>query len=195
MDPGVTGNLEFIANGPNYRVRGAETSVLARVLAGLTVTASASANDSKVVKTLSLVNPKTGQPIDVVNRFGAEGSPLAVSPQFQGNIRIRYEFPINEYQAFWQVAGTHQSGSYANTDPLSRTLQGVSVDFRDPGFSTYDAAAGIAKDAWTMQIYGVNISNTQGVPFSSYSEYVKMNTIIRPRTLGLRFSCKFHENK
>ncbi len=195
LDPGITGNLEFIANGPNYRVRGAETSVLARVLAGLTVTASASVNSSKVVKTLSLVDPKTGQPIDIVNPFGAEGSPLAVSPWFQGNIRIRYEFPINEYQAFWQVAGTHQSGSYANTDPLSRTLQGVSVDFYDPGFSTYDAAIGIAKGAWTMQIYGVNISNTQGVPFSSYSEYVKMNTIIRPRTLGLRFSYKFHENK
>jgi iron complex outermembrane receptor protein len=74
-------------------------------------------------------------------------------------------------------------------------LQGVSVDFHDPGFSTYDAAIGIAKDAWTMQIYGVNISNTQGVPFSSYSEFVKMNTIIRPRTLGLRFSYKVHENK
>jgi iron complex outermembrane recepter protein len=194
LDPGITGNLEFIANGPNYRVRGAETSVLARIVAGLTVTASASENHSEVVKTLSLVDPKTGQPIDIVNPFGAAGSPLAVSPPFQGNIRIRYEFPIDEYQAFWQVAATHQSGSIANTDPLSTTLQGVSVDFHDPGFSTYDAAIGIGKDAWAMQLYGVNISNTQGVPFSSYSEYVKMNTIIRPRTLGLRFSYKFQDH-
>ncbi len=195
FDPGVTGNLQFYTNGPNYRVRGAETSILARVTRGLTVTTSASWNSSEVVKTLSLVNPKTGQPIEIVNPFGAEGSPLAVSPPFQGNIRVRYEFPINEYQAFWQVAATRQGGSYATTDQLSKTLQGASVAFYDPGFSTYDAAVGIAKNAWTMQIYGLNISDTLGVPFSSYAEFVKMNTIIRPRTLGLRFSYKFQENK
>ena len=195
FDPGVFGNLLFNANGPNYRVRGVETSVLARVTDGLTVTASASWNRSEVVQTVSLVNPKTGQPIEIVNPFGTEGSPLAVSPPFQGNIRIRYEFPIKEYQAFWQVAATHQGGSYATTDQLSKTLQGASVAFYDPGFSTYDAAVGIAKDAWTTEIYGANISDTRGVPFSSYIEWVKMNTIIRPRTLGLRFSYKFKESK
>ena len=195
FDPGVFGNEQFYANGPNYRVRGVESSVLARVTQRLTVTASASANSSEVVKTVSLVNPKTGQPIDVVNPFGADGSPLAVSPPFQGNIRVRYEFPIDSYQAFWQVAATHQGGSYATTDPISTTLQGVSVAFYDPGFSTYDAAIGIARGAWTAQIYGENLTDTRGVPFSTYDEYVKMNTIIRPRTLGVRFSYGFRENK
>jgi len=195
FDPGVFGNLLFNANGPNYRVRGVETSVLARVTSGLTVTASASWNRSEVVQTVSLVNPKTGQPIEIVNPFGTEGSPLAVSPPFQGNIRVRYEFPINEYQAFWQVAATHQGGSYATTDQLSKTLQGASVAFYDPGYSTYDAAVGIAKDAWTAEIYGANVSDTRGVPFSSYIEWVKMNTVIRPRTLGLKLSYKFKESK
>jgi iron complex outermembrane recepter protein len=195
FDPGVTGNIIFSANGPNYRVRGAETSAVARVTHALTVTAAASWNSSEVVKTLSLINPKTGQPIDVVNPFGALGSPLANSPPFEGNIRARYEVPINQYQAFWQVGATRQGGSYATTDQLTKTLQGVSVAFYDPSFTTYAASAGIAKDAWSVSLYGENLSDTQASLFSSYSQWVKMNTINRPRTLGLRFTYKFMENK
>jgi len=152
-------------------------------------------NSSEVIQTLSLVNPKTGQPINIVNPFGAVGSPLAVSPPFQGNIRVRYEFPVSAYQAFLQLAATHQGGSYATTDPISKTLQGVSVAFYDPGFSTYDAAVGVARDAWTVQLYGENLTDTRGVPFSSYDEFVKMNTVIRPRTLGLRLSYQFQAGK
>jgi iron complex outermembrane receptor protein len=172
-----------------------ETSLIARVTDGLTVTAAASWNSSEVVKTLSLVNPKTGQPIDIANPFGALGSPLAQSPPFEGNVRARYEFSIDEYQAFWQVGANHQGGSYATTNRLSTTLQGESVAFYDPGFTTYAASAGISKDAWALSLYGENLSDTRATLYSSYAEYVKMNTINRPRTVGLRFSYKFKEQK
>ena len=191
FDPGVTGNLTFTTNGPNYRVRGAETSFVARVTHALTVTAAASWNSSDVVKTLALVNPSTGQPINIVNPFGALGSSLALSPPFQGNIRARYEFAINEYQAFWQVGAMHQAHSYATVDKVSTTLQGASVAFDDPGYSTYFASLGISKDAWQAQLYGDNLTNTRADLVSDYSETVKANTINRPRTLGLRFSYKF----
>lgn len=91
FDPGVTGNLIFTTNGPDYRVRGVETSFVVQPLPGLTVTAAGAWNSSEVVKTLNLVNPTTGQPINIVNPFGALGSPLAQSPPFAGSIRIRYE--------------------------------------------------------------------------------------------------------
>ena len=195
FDPGVTGNLIFTTNGPNYRVRGVETSLLTRVTQRLTVTASAAWNRSEVVKTLNLTNPKTGQPINIVNPFGALGSPLAQSPPFQGNIRARYEFPIAEYQAFWQVGATRQGGSYATTDQLSKTLQGASVAFYDPGFTTYDAAAGVSKDAWAVQFYGQNLTDTRGDQFSSYNPFIKTVLVNRPRTMGLRFSYKYSANK
>jgi len=191
FDPGVTGNLTFTTNGPNYRVRGLETSFTARVTRGLTVTGAASWNSSEVVKTLNLVNPQTGQPINIVNPFGALGTPLAQSPPFQANIRARYEFDIDDYHAFWQIGATHQSHSYATTDKLTNTLQGNSVAFDDPGFSTYDASVGIAKDAWTAQLYGTNLTDVRATLFASYAEYVKMNTINVPRTIGVRFSYKF----
>jgi outer membrane receptor protein involved in Fe transport len=194
FDPGVTGNLIFTTNGPDYRVRGVETSLVARVTRQLTVTAAAAWNSSEVVKTLPLVSP-SGQPIDIVNPFGALGSPLAQSPPFQGNIRARYEFPIGLYQAFFQAGATHQGGSYASTDQLTKTLQGASVAFYDPGFTTYDASAGVAKDAWTVQLYGQNLTNTNANLFSSYNDFVKATTVNRPRTLGLRFSYQWTESK
>jgi iron complex outermembrane recepter protein len=196
FDPGVTGDLTFTTNGPNYRVRGLETSLVARVTHALTITGSAAWNSSEVVKTLSLVNPKTGQPIDIANPFGTLGSPLAQSPPFQGNLRARYEFALLDYQAFVQVGGTHQAHSYSSTDRLTTELNGTThVAYDDPGFSTYDASAGISKDAWTVQVYGENITDTRADLFSFYNEYVKATTINRPRTLGLRFSFKFSEKK
>jgi outer membrane receptor protein involved in Fe transport len=155
------------------------------------VTGSASWNKSENVKTLSLVNPKTGQPIDIINPFGAIGTPLAQSPPFQGNLRARYEFAINEYQAFFQVGATHQAHSLANTDKLSSTLQGVCQCFDLPAFSTYDASLGISKGDWAVQLYGENLTDTRAILYADYSQYVKENTINRPRTLGLRFSYNF----
>ncbi|MDE2306462.1 MAG: TonB-dependent receptor [Gammaproteobacteria bacterium] len=191
FDPGVTGNLTFTTNGPSYRVRGLETSFIARVTHGLTLSGAASWNSSEVVKTLSLVNPTTGQPIQIANPFGALGTPLAQSPPFEANLRARYEFKIGDYHAFWQVAATHQSHSYATTDHLTTTLQGKTIAFDDPGFSTYDASIGASKGAWSAQLYGRNLTDVRAVLFASYAEYVKMDTVNVPRTIGVSFSYSF----
>ena len=42
---------------------------------------------------------------------------------------------------------------------------------------------------------GENLTDTRATLFSSYAEYVKMNTINRPRTLGVRFPYKFADHK
>jgi len=191
FDPGVTGNLTFVTNGPDYRVKGFETNFVAVIVHGLTVSAGASWNSGEVVKTLSLVDPQTGQPINIANPFGALGSPLAQSPPFMGNIRFRYEFRLGDYGAFAQIGAQHQAHSYASTDQLTKTLQGGTTAFDDPPFTTYDASAGVSKDAWDVQIYADNFTDTRANLFSFYREYVKSVDINRPRTLGLRFSYKF----
>jgi iron complex outermembrane receptor protein len=194
FDPGVTGNLIFTTNGPNYRVRGIETSVVARLLPGLTLTASGAVNSSKVVKTLGLVNPTTGEPINIVNPFGALGSPLAQSPPFAGNVRLRYEVPVGSYTPFVQIGASHQGGSYSSTDKLTKTLQGESVAFYNPGFTTYDASFGVSRDDWTVQIYGQNLTDVHADLYSSYNDFVKAETVNRPRVLGVHFSYHFAQN-
>jgi hypothetical protein len=44
-----------------------------------------------------------------------------------------------------------------------------------------------------VQLYGANITNVRGDLYSSYSQFVKMNTVTRPRTLTLQMSYKFKE--
>jgi len=174
------GNLTFTANGPNYRVRGLETQLTYVIVRGLTVTGAAAWNSSS-----ELSNPLPN--VKVNNPFGAIGSPLAQAPPFEGNLRARYEFPVREYHAFVQIGGTRQAHSYATTDHISTDFFGNSIAYDQPGFSTWDASLGIARDAWTAQLYGTNLSNTQADLFSSYSQFVKANTINVPRTIGLRF--------
>jgi iron complex outermembrane recepter protein len=65
------------------------------------------------------------------------------------------------------------------------------VAFYDPAFTTYDAAVGVAKDTWTVQVYGENLTDTNANLFSSYNDFVKATTVNRPRTVGLRFSYKY----
>jgi len=189
FDPGVTGNLTFTTNGPDYRVHGLETSVIARVTHGLTVTGAAAWNTGRLVNEPHLVG-NDGQPL-AENPYGALGSPLAQSPPFEGNLRVRYDFNVGDYKAFWQVGGTHQAHSYATTDRLTNDLQGNSIAYDQPGFSTYDASFGVAKDAWLVTFYGQNLTNTVADLFSTYGQWVKADTINRPRTMGLKFSYKF----
>ncbi|MBS0417070.1 MAG: TonB-dependent receptor [Proteobacteria bacterium] len=193
FDPGVTGNLIFTTNGPDYRVRGVETSFVVRPLPGLTLTANGAWNSSEVVKTLNLRNP-AGEPINIVNPFGELGSPLAQSPPFAGSIRARYEVPFGDYMAFGQVGANHQGGSYASTDKLTKTLQGNSVAFYDPGFTTYDASAGISKDDWAVQVYAQNLTNVHANLYSSYNDFIKAETVNRPRVVGVHISYHFKQN-
>ena len=186
------GNLSFVINGPNYRVRGVETQIVAHPLHGLTMIGAAAWNSSSLVSESPLkdvngkpiTDPRIGLP------FGAIGSPLAQSPPLQATLRIRYDFPINDYNAFVQVGGQHQAHSISATSRTSVPNQpGYAYD--EPGFTTYDASIGAAKDAWSVNIYGENITDVRADLYENPNQFVDAKTVNRPRTAGLRFTFKF----
>ena len=188
-------------NGGNYRVRGIETSGVARVATGLTIEAGAAWNHSELVKQATFLWAD-GTPINfgalqtssgeqVSNPSGVLGSALAGAPPFQGNIRARYEFAFNGYDAFAQIDAVHQSHSLATTDQISLDLQGNSIAYDLPAFTTYDGALGVGKDAWLVQVYGENLTDTRAELYANYWQWYKGVTVSRPRTIGLRFSYKF----
>ena len=186
------GNLSFVINGPNYRVRGLETQLVARPLHGVTVTAGAAWNSSDLVSEPPILDA-SGHPITdprIGEPFGAIGSPLAQSPPFQGTLRVRYDFPILEYNAFVQIGGQHQAHSISATSRTDVPNQpGYAYD--EPGFSTYDANAGLAKGAWQVMFYGENLTNTQADLYENPNQFVDAKTVNRPRTAGMRFTYKF----
>jgi iron complex outermembrane recepter protein len=187
-------------NGGNYRVRGLETFVQTRVAAGLTLESGVAWNHSELVKeaaffwadgtpiNFSSLQTSTGQKL--ANPAGTIGSSLAGAPTFQGNFLARYEFALDAYRAFAQVGVVHQSDSLSTTDRLSLDLQGNSIAYDLPAFTTYDAALGAGKDGWLIQAYGENLTDTRAQLFANYSLGYKAVTVNRPRSIGLRFSYK-----
>ena len=185
INVGATGIINYgvILNGSNYRVRGVETSGGARVGTGLTLEASFAWNHSELVKQASFLW-QDGIPIDfsalqtssgqkLSNPGGALGSPLAGAPPFQGNLRARYEFTLNGYDAFAQLDAVHQSHSLATTDQLSLDLQGNSIAYNLPAFTAYDGAFGVGKNAWLIQVYGQNLSDTRAELYANHTEWYK----------------------
>jgi iron complex outermembrane recepter protein len=197
IDGSASGILSYsvILNGGNYRVRGVETSGVARAATGLTLEAGTAWNHSELVKDATFLW-QDGTPIDfsalhVPNPSGTLGSPLAGAPPFQGNIRARYELAFNGYAPFAQIDAVHQSHSLAETKNLRLDLQGNSTAYDLPPFTTYDGALGVGKDAWLVQIYGENLTDTRAQLYANYWQWYKAVTVSRPRTIGLRFSYSF----
>jgi iron complex outermembrane receptor protein len=197
--PGVVDSL--VINGGDYRVRGIETSVVARVSSGLGIEAAGAFNHSGLVSQAAYLWAD-GTPIDfsalqtpggqkVPNLNGIPGSPLAGAPAFQGNIRARYDFVLDSFNAFVQAGVVHQSHSLATTDQLSVDLQGNSTHYELPAFTTCDGALGVGKDAWLVQMYGENLTDTRAQLYANYAQYYKAVTVNRPRTIGVRFSYRF----
>jgi len=198
--PGIV-DLSLFINGGNYRVRGVETSLIARLASGLSIEAGGAWDHSELIKQRPFLWTD-GTPIDfsalqtfnktkVPDLRGVLGSPLAGAPPLQGNIRARYELAFDGYHAFGQIGVVHQAHSLSTTDQLTHDLRGNSTAYGLPAFTTLDGAFGVGKDAWLVQIYGENLTDTRAQLFTNYSQYYKAITVNRPRTIGLRFSYRF----
>jgi len=209
FDPGVLGNVGFGTNGPDYRIRGVETSIVAVLTEGLTAQGGASWNSSTQTNSPYLIannpallaNPASkaefGQPIlSVQNPYGPIGGPSANAPPLQFNLRLRYQWTVNSYNAFAQVGATHTAHSYTQSSVNPTLSSGSNVSttllrFENPPITQYDASMGVAKDAWTTELYAQNLTDVIKSTYTSTNQFVPAETITRPRVLGVRFGYKF----
>jgi iron complex outermembrane receptor protein len=209
FDPGVLGNVGFGTNGPNYRIHGVETSIVAVLTEGLTAQGGASWNTSRQTNSPYLVannpallaNPLSaaeyGQPIyKVDNPYGPIGGPSANSPPLQFNVRMRYQWTMNSYNSFVQAGATHTAHSFTQSSVNPTLSSGSNVSttllrFENPPISQFDASCGVAKDAWTTEFYAQNLTNVIKSTYTSTNQFVPAETITRPRVLGVRFGYKF----
>jgi len=211
FDPGVVGNVFYDTNGQNFLIKGIETSIVARVVNGLTLQGSASWNQSSQTNSPKLIdnNPASnnyGKPITqvcptpttctpVTDPYGPIGSPSANAPPIQYALRARYEFNYNGYTPFVQVGATHSGHSYtqAGSNPTiaQAGLTTSRLRFENPAYSTWDASCGVAKDNWSVNLYGENLSNSNASTFISAQQFIVAQTPLRPRVVGLAVGYKF----
>ncbi len=204
-------NQTFITNLANARIHGFEGDITWRPVHGLTIGSGFSYNDSKLNGDAL---PALGNQVLV-----PLGSPLSLSPTFQGNLRVRYEWETKSGLKPYGQVGVHYVGSTITSDisntsilytgcasPYSHcgqaaTINGVTVkpgdvitplpnSFTQPAYHTFDAAFGVSRDQWTLEIYGDNLGDARPQLFTSGNDGETRVTTSRPRTLGMRVSFK-----
>ena len=213
FNPGETGNLTFGTNGQNFRIRGIETQIVAR-LQGLTVEGSASWNESVQTNSPRLIasNPASsnfGNPITekctgtvanpvctpINNLFGLPGSPSANAPPLQFSLRARYEWSFSGFDSFVQAGMTHIGHSFtqsaSNPSISAGGINTTFLRFENPAYSTYDASFGLSKDAWSAHVFAQNLTNVKTSLFTNSAQFVVAETALRPRVIGLKLSYKF----
>jgi len=190
FDPqGGLGNLTFATNGPDYRVRGVELQIVAKAAEGLTIEASSAWNSSNQQNSPYLINnnpltPGYGKPIiSIPNPYGPINSPLANSPPLQFSVRVRQELPMGDYKSFVQVGAQHIGNSYSSTGNLN--------SYDQPGYTTYDAAAGVSKDAWNVQLFCQNLTDVNASTYTSANPQILAEVVTRPRIAGVKFGYRF----
>jgi iron complex outermembrane recepter protein len=212
FDPGLVGNIFYNTNGQNFLITGWETSVVARVISGLTLQGAASWNHSRQTNSPALIDNvpgsnNFGKPITqncdstgancvpVTNPFGPVGAPSANSPPVQFSLRGRYDWNIGDYKPYVQFGAAHTGHSFtqAGSNP-SIDVAGITTGrlrFENPAYTTFDASFGVARDAWIVNVFAENLSNSNASTFTSTDQFIVAQTPLRPRIIGGSFSYKF----
>ncbi len=202
-------NQTFTTNLTDARIKGVEGDVTWRATPDLTFNGAFSYNDSKLTKYRK--NTVVLLPL---------GSPLALSPKFQFNVRGRYEKELSSglrpfIQGAFHHVGKSISSDISNVDiryqSLNPTLgyaasipivyNGVTVKPGDviapipvsqnqAAYSTYSASIGVSKDQWSIELFGENLSDARPQLYVSGNDGTNRITTSRPRTIGLRVSTK-----
>jgi outer membrane receptor protein involved in Fe transport len=202
-------NQTFTANFSDGRIKGVEGDVTWRATSELTFNSAFSFNDSELTayrRTTTILNPL--------------GSSLALSPKFQGNMRLRYETELSSGLRPFISAGVHYVGSsissvFNNVDlklPGSNASQGyvaqLPITYNGklirPGdvvaplggsqdqasYTTFNMSFGASKDEWGIEAFVENLTNQRPELFKSGNDGELRITTSRPFTAGLRFSYK-----
>ncbi len=214
FDPVHLGNTTFDVNGPEYKIKGFEVQFVARLMEGLTWEGSSSVNSSEQVNGPCLPSnipaSVTGNPtplgacitqvkgLPYTNPYGVNGTRPPFSPPWMFNTRFRYEWVSGVYKPWAWIGASHMgpmsnepasfpSGLDPGQNPPTTTL----LRYEIPSYTTYDAGIGVAKDNWTAEIQGSNITNAYGPTNISSGQFIESQIPLRPRIITFQFGFKF----
>jgi len=123
--------------------RGLETDLAWVAAHGLTIAASASYNDAKTTGDFRLASGTLSVP---------KGTPLPNVPKLKATARIRYDFPLGDYEAFLQASDTNVGTSYNRITPEK-------FYYQQRGYNLLNLAAGLAHGNVGGQLYINNATN------------------------------------
>ncbi|AKM11580.1 TonB-dependent receptor [Croceicoccus naphthovorans] len=168
FDPNIV-NLVYSDNAADARIYGVEGdfTVAPYAAPGLTVTGAFSFLDTKITEVLIPTN-------DVI-----EGESLAYAPEFQGNLRVRYEWDLSDSLTAHIMPQVNHSGS-KYTDIIE--INKLKLD----SYTTFSMTAGVTADMWSAELFGENLTDTRAEVAGNFNFDVPRITTNRPLTVGLR---------
>jgi iron complex outermembrane recepter protein len=213
-NPTELGNTSFGTNGPDYLIKGAEVQFIANPFRGLTIQGSASYNDDFQSTSPCLISniaasPTFGQCITQIgtkgsssltpfaNPFGALNTKPAFSPDWEANLRVRYDFDlVNDYRAFVQAGGSYTGAMY-NEPSTYPSGAGVTLPtttllrYLQPAYATADASIGVSKDRYTVTLFANNLFDSHASTFTNSTQFIESQVPIRPRVVELKVGATF----
>ena len=175
FDPSIV-NLFFSDNAANAELQGIEGDFTwaPASMSGLTVAGAFSLLDTEITEVLVPTD-------DVV-----EGSELAFAPAYQGNLRVRYEWDL-EQQVAGQNLVAHVMPQIVFSDSSYTDVIEINKMELD-GYVTLGATAGVTGDNWSAELYATNLTNEYAALSGSFVYDRERITPMRPRTIGVRVS-------
>ena len=168
FDPSIT-NLFFSDNAANAEILGVEGNVTYAPysLEGLTLTGAFSVLDTKITEVLTPTN-------DVI-----VGGELAYAPNFQGNLRARYEWQVSpDLDAHVQSQVVYSGSSFSDIIEINKA--------KVNSWTTISASVGVSSQHWSFEVFGENLGNTYGELANNFVYDRHRTTVLRPRTIGVR---------
>ena len=159
---------------------------------GLTITAAASYTDAKTKNNLCAIDDPTYQcTADPDNSIAADkGTRLPVTPKFNGNATVRYQFPLGPGEMHLQSVIAHRSSATPD----------IRVDVADDlgrikGSTTVDFALGFDWNNYSFELFLQNAFDERA-ELSRFSNCGQCNDRVQilvntPQTIGARLGAKF----
>ncbi len=173
FDPSIV-NLFYSDNAANAELKGIEGDFTwaPRAIDGLTFAGAFSLLDTEVKEVL------------VPTEDVKEGSELAFAPSYQGNLRLRYEWDL-EQEIAGQRLRAHVMPQVVFSDSSFTDIIEINKMEID-GYTTLGGTLGVSADQWSAELFATNLTNEYAELSGSFIFDRERVTPMRPRTIGLR---------
>ncbi|MEM1036508.1 MAG: TonB-dependent receptor [Pseudomonadota bacterium] len=178
FDPSIT-NLFFSDNAANAEIRGIEGDFTwaPYSVEGLTVAGAFSFLDTEITEVLTPTN-------DVI-----QGGSLAFAPEYQGNLRARYEWDL-DYTIDGSGLTAHIMPQIVFSDDSRSDIIEINAADID-GYVVANLSLGVTADNWTAELFATNVTNEYAELSNNFVNDRERVTPMRPRTIGLRVGYDF----
>jgi outer membrane receptor protein involved in Fe transport len=178
FDPSIV-NLFFSDNAANAEITGIEGDFTWAPYAveGLTIAGAFSLLDTEITEVLVPTN-------DVL-----EGSDLAFAPAYQGNIRVRYEWDLEQRLGDSSLTAHIMPQIVFSDDSVSDIVEINKGDI--DGYVVLGGTLGVTADQWSAELFASNLTNEYAELSNSFQFDRNRVTPMRPRTIGVRVGYDF----